>query len=60
KKRVKAPLATTQATLVASCSRGVKVFEVWGGISARARKEQISRSPVFVLSSTELTLEFAD
>ncbi|KAK9766877.1 hypothetical protein K7432_003700 [Basidiobolus ranarum] len=60
KKRVKAPLATTEATLVASCSRGVKVFEVCGGISARAYEEQISRSPVFVLSSTKLTLEFAD
>jgi NADP-dependent 3-hydroxy-3-methylglutaryl-CoA reductase len=49
--KVYAPLATVEATLVASCSRGYKAFEATGGIHAIALSEGMSRAPVFRFAS---------
>ncbi|KAF3918424.1 hypothetical protein ABW21_db0201075 [Orbilia brochopaga] len=50
-KNVMAPLATLEATLVASCSRGCKVLQACGGVKAAALTEGMSRAPVFRFSS---------
>lgn len=47
KDTVSAPLATVEATLVASCSRGCKVLQKCGGVYASALSEVMSRAPTF-------------
>jgi hydroxymethylglutaryl-CoA reductase len=42
KRTVYAPLATVEPTLVASCSRGYKAFQVTGGIQVTALSEGLS------------------
>ncbi|KAF3917240.1 hypothetical protein AA313_de0200170 [Arthrobotrys entomopaga] len=53
-----APLATLEATLVASCSRGCKLLQECGGVKAAALKEGMSRAPVFRFSTMDDAVEF--
>jgi NADP-dependent 3-hydroxy-3-methylglutaryl-CoA reductase len=57
-KTVYAPLATVEPTLVAACSRGCKTFQTSGGVQAIARKEGMSRAPVFVFSVMDEAVKF--
>ncbi|KAF2150292.1 substrate-binding domain of hmg-CoA reductase [Myriangium duriaei CBS 260.36] len=54
-----APLATTEAALVASCARGCKVFQKSGGIRAAALKEGMIRAPVFRFKTIDDAIDFA-
>ncbi|KAF2221485.1 hydroxymethylglutaryl-CoA reductase [Elsinoe ampelina] len=54
-----APLATTEATLIASCSRGCKAFQSKGGIRAAALKEGMLRAPVFRFNTIDDAVSFA-
>lgn len=47
------PLATTEAALVASYSRGASIATAAGGVSAMLLNEGVSRSPVFAFSGIE-------
>ena len=53
------PLATTEATLVASYNRGAKLITEAGGCSAAVLEERIERSPAFVLRDLHQAVEFA-
>jgi hydroxymethylglutaryl-CoA reductase len=44
---VRAPLATCEPTLVASCSRGCKAFNIAGGVNFEVLSDGMSRAPVF-------------
>jgi NADP-dependent 3-hydroxy-3-methylglutaryl-CoA reductase len=55
---VYAPLATSEATLVASCSRGCKAFEQSGGLHAAVLQEGMSRAPVFRFANVHDALSF--
>lgn len=52
------PLATTEAALVASYSRGSQVISEAGGCTALLLDEAISRSPAFVFRSLEESARF--
>lgn len=56
--KVFAPLATTEPTLVASCSRGCKALEAGGGAYAVALAEGMSRAPVFRFISPKDAVSF--
>ncbi|PYH91154.1 substrate-binding domain of hmg-CoA reductase [Aspergillus ellipticus CBS 707.79] len=56
---VYAPLATTEAALVASCSRGCKAFNRCGGIHFETLSDAMSRTPSFAFSSPSEALGFA-
>jgi hydroxymethylglutaryl-CoA reductase (NADPH) len=47
------PLATTEAALVASYSRGAMLITAAGGVSAMVVNEGVSRSPAFAFASFE-------
>jgi len=47
------PLATTEAALVASYSRGAKIISESGGASAALLSEGVSRAPAFVFANLE-------
>lgn len=53
------PLATTEATLIASYNRGAKLLTRAGGCTARIIDQGVSRAPGFVFASTPDALEFA-
>jgi NADP-dependent 3-hydroxy-3-methylglutaryl-CoA reductase len=53
-----APLATYEPTLVASCSRGCKVFDNSGGIQFDVLGDGMSRAPVFVFQSLKHAIAF--
>jgi hydroxymethylglutaryl-CoA reductase (NADPH) len=53
------PLATTEATLIASYNRGAKLLNAAGGCTARVLAQGVSRTPGFVFASTPDALEFA-
>ena len=53
------PLATTEATLIASYNRGAKLLTHAGGCTARVLDQGVSRAPGFVFASTPDALEFA-
>ena len=55
-----APLATTEPTLVASCSRGCKAFAAGGGVRVRALKSELSRAPRFRFDTVDDALVFLD
>lgn len=48
-----APLATTEATLVASCSRGCKALQASGGVSTAVLGDGMSRAPAFKFASVD-------
>ena len=54
-----APLATYEATLIASCSRGCKAFNASGGIRVESIKSGMMRAPVFQFQDTAHAVEFA-
>lgn len=55
-----APLATTEAAMVASCSRGAKAFTASGGIQFEVLGESMSRAPVFIFPSPVEAIKFAE
>jgi hydroxymethylglutaryl-CoA reductase (NADPH) len=52
------PLATTEATLVASYSRGAKLITAAGGCRSAVLAEGVSRSPAFVFASLDEACRF--
>lgn len=57
--RFYAPLATTEAALVASCSRGCKAFTQCGGIQFEFLGQSMSRAPAFLFPSPKQAVAFA-
>ncbi|GLA88949.1 hypothetical protein AtubIFM56815_003416 [Aspergillus tubingensis] len=57
---VYAPLATTEAALIASCSRGCKVFSRSGGVYITSLSDTMSRTPAFKFNSPTDALLFAE
>ncbi|CAG7939305.1 unnamed protein product [Penicillium olsonii] len=57
--RAFAPLATTEAALVASCSRGCKAFNLCGGLQFDILGNSISRAPVFGFETPKEAIAFA-
>ena len=55
-----APLATCEATLVASCSRGCKLFNSCGGVEFKLLRDTMTRAPVFWFSNIEDAASFYD
>ena len=53
------PLATTEGTLVASYSRGMKVLNLSGGVMCTVLADAMQRAPVFVFDSAREAREFA-
>ncbi|KAB2963774.1 MAG: hydroxymethylglutaryl-CoA reductase [Thermoanaerobaculia bacterium] len=53
------PLATTEGTLVASYSRGMKVINLSGGVTCTVLADAMQRAPVFVFDSARDAREFA-
>lgn len=53
-----APLATVEATLVASCNRGCKVLQKCGGVQVAALSESMSRAPAFRFANVKDALAF--
>jgi hydroxymethylglutaryl-CoA reductase (NADPH) len=45
------PLATTEGTLVASYSRGMKVLNLSGGVTTTVSDDRMQRAPVFIFAS---------
>lgn len=54
------PLATTEGTLVASYSRGMKVLNLAGGVTATVIGDAMQRAPVFVFDDARDARDFAD
>jgi hydroxymethylglutaryl-CoA reductase (NADPH) len=52
------PLATTEGTLVASYSRGMRVISECGGVKATVVKHSMQRAPVFLLEDALQAREF--
>lgn len=57
--QVYATLATTEATLVASCARGCKAFNACGGLQFDILGEGMSRAPVFKFPTPRHAIKFA-
>ncbi|KAL3494518.1 hydroxymethylglutaryl-CoA reductase [Aspergillus germanicus] len=55
-----APLAKTEAAMVASCSRGCKAFSACGRIQFEVLGESMSRAPVFIFPSPVEAIKFAE
>ena len=53
------PLATTEGTLVASYSRGMKVCRLAGGITTTVVDDRMQRAPVFTFPSAREARDFA-
>jgi hydroxymethylglutaryl-CoA reductase (NADPH) len=53
------PLATTEATLIASYNRGAKLLTHAGGCTVRILDQGVSRAPGFVFASMPDAIEFA-
>jgi len=54
------PLATTEGTLVASYSRGMKVLNLAGGVTCTVSADCMQRAPVFVFDSAREARAFRD
>jgi hydroxymethylglutaryl-CoA reductase (NADPH) len=54
------PLATTEGTLVASYSRGMRVLSECGGVRATVVKRSMQRSPVFMFGSALEARDFGE
>ena len=52
------PLATTEGTLVASYSRGMKVMNLCGGVQVSVVDDAMQRAPVFVLDDARAARDF--
>ncbi|KAH8696928.1 hydroxymethylglutaryl-coenzyme A reductase-domain-containing protein [Phaeosphaeriaceae sp. PMI808] len=55
-----APLATVEPTLVASCSRGCKAFNMCGGIRFHIFKQGMTRAPAFAFKSPFEAIRIAE
>ena len=53
-----APLATYESTIVASCFRGCKAFNLCGGVQFTALEKEMSHTPVFSFPSTKEAVAF--
>jgi len=53
------PLATTEGTLVASYSRGMKVLNLSGGVTATVIGDAMQRAPVFVFDNARDARDFS-
>ncbi|WP_336134806.1 hydroxymethylglutaryl-CoA reductase [Natronomonas amylolytica] len=54
------PLATTEGTLVASYSRGMKAINMNGGATATVSDDRMNRAPVFVFEDARNARDFRD
>lgn len=54
------PLATTEGTLVASYSRGMKAINMSGGAECTVMEDRMNRAPAFVFDSAREGREFRD
>ncbi len=54
------PLATTEGTLVASYSRGMKAINMAGGAKTTVVDDRMNRAPVFVFEDARKAREFRD
>lgn len=54
------PLATTEGSLVASYSRGMKVLTLAGGVTTTISSDAMQRAPVFVFASARAARDFID
>ena len=54
------PLATTEGTLVASYSRGMRAINVVGGATATVVDDRMNRAPVFVFEDAREARDFRD
>src|SRR5512134_4191287 len=54
------PLATTEGTLVASYSRGMRVLTESGGVTATVVKRSMQRAPVFMFGNAREAREFGE
>ena len=54
------PLATTEGTLVASYSRGMKAINMSGGATATVTDDRMNRAPVFVFEDARNARDFRD
>lgn len=54
------PMATTEGTLVASYSRGMRLTREAGGIHTTVIKDSMQRAPVFVFSNARAARDFGD
>jgi hydroxymethylglutaryl-CoA reductase (NADPH) len=52
------PLATTEGTLVASYSRGMKILNLSGGVTVSVIADAMQRAPVFVFDNAREAREF--
>ena len=52
------PLATTEGTLVASYSRGMKVLNLAGGVTTTVSDDRMQRAPVFIFASAREARDF--
>lgn len=53
------PMATTEGTLVASYSRGMKVLNLSGGVTCTVVADAMQRAPVFVFDSAREARDFS-
>ena len=54
------PMATTEGTLLASYSRGMKVLNLAGGVTCTVSEDAMQRAPVFVFDSAREARAFRD
>ena len=54
------PLATTEGTLVASYSRGMRVVSECGGVTATVVKRSMQRAPVFMFGTAREARDFGE
>lgn len=54
------PLATCEATLIASCSRGCKALNMCQGVRFKILQDSMSRAPAFWFANTEDAVAFFD
>nr|HNH84896.1 hydroxymethylglutaryl-CoA reductase [Acidobacteriota bacterium] len=54
------PLATSEGTLVASYSRGMKVINLSGGATVTVTADQMQRAPVFIFRNAREARDFAN
>lgn len=54
------PLATTEGSLVASYSRGMKVLSLAGGVTTTVSADAMQRAPVFVFETAREARDFVD
>lgn len=54
------PMATTEGTLVASYSRGMRVLSECGGVTVTVTKRSMQRAPVFMFTNAREAREFGE